>query len=357
MTKLFISYAHKDISQTEALCKALEAAGYAIWRDQTSLQGGDPFLTKIPEAIKSADAFILLWSTHSADSDWVRDELLIAKNEHKPIIPVSLDGTLPNNHLILVGKQIIPFDSRNIRNTVKAITQALPGTPPTPIPASLPRTRGIPPWIVLAGLAVLVLVIGAIWGIASLTWPTLTPTPTITPQALATAVSETPALASGITPTPIQATPEIPTATPQEFPSETPRTIPPGDEPASLEGLNRWRENNGYPALTTSDTLQSMAAHQHSNISTRPLTQIGDVELDNEGQSIDRVAVINGYGAPVLMVAYAQAAPLSLEGLLAMLVEKGGADGHGQFTEAGFATSANEITGYTYVVLILGAGQ
>ena len=50
--------AHKDVDAMRALRKALQAAGYSLWVDDTGLSAGSPFLQLIGEAILSAKALL-----------------------------------------------------------------------------------------------------------------------------------------------------------------------------------------------------------------------------------------------------------------------------------------------------------
>ena len=90
---LFLSYARVDQARATALAKALEARGYRVWWDGL-IEGGSAFARSISEALESADAVLVLWSSTSVESDWVRDEAAQGRDRRR-LLPLSLDGTAP----------------------------------------------------------------------------------------------------------------------------------------------------------------------------------------------------------------------------------------------------------------------
>jgi len=90
---LFLSYAHADEGKAKRLASALQHAGYIVWWD-AMIEGGAAFSKSIAEALDSADAVLVLWSAHSIESDWVRDEAAQGRERHR-LVPLSLDGSHP----------------------------------------------------------------------------------------------------------------------------------------------------------------------------------------------------------------------------------------------------------------------
>ncbi len=90
---LFLSYAHADEAKAKRLASALQHAGYIVWWD-AMIEGGAAFSKSIAEALDSADAVLVLWSAHSIESDWVRDEAAQGRERHR-LVPLSLDGSHP----------------------------------------------------------------------------------------------------------------------------------------------------------------------------------------------------------------------------------------------------------------------
>lgn len=73
MSDIFISYARPDRSKAQILARALEHRGWSVWWDPDIRIGG-----KFDEAIKkeldAAKCVIVLWSSSSIISEWVKDE-------------------------------------------------------------------------------------------------------------------------------------------------------------------------------------------------------------------------------------------------------------------------------------------
>lgn len=93
MASLFISYARDDEAVAGRLAAALENAGHKVWWDR-QLAGGAEYNREIENALSSSDRVIVLWSTHSRYSAWVRDEATAAIDAAK-IVPVTIDGSAP----------------------------------------------------------------------------------------------------------------------------------------------------------------------------------------------------------------------------------------------------------------------
>ncbi len=90
---LFLSYSRQDEARAKRLAAALEQAGYAVWWDAL-IEGGTAYSRSIAEALETADIVIVLWSRHSIDSDWVKDEAGHGRERHR-LVPLSLDGSQP----------------------------------------------------------------------------------------------------------------------------------------------------------------------------------------------------------------------------------------------------------------------
>jgi hypothetical protein len=94
MAKLFLSYSRKNARAAERLTHWLEGQGHDVWRDEDDIGGGTSFSSEIERALEDCDAVLVLWSTDSAQSAWVRDEAGYGRDKGK-LIPLSLDGTEP----------------------------------------------------------------------------------------------------------------------------------------------------------------------------------------------------------------------------------------------------------------------
>ncbi|PXW99393.1 TIR domain-containing protein [Sphaerotilus hippei] len=88
-TEIFISYAREDRDTAHALADALESHGLSVWWDR-ELAGGEDFATKIEYQLRIAPVVLVLWSTASVLSGFVRDESTRAREQGK-LLPVRIE--------------------------------------------------------------------------------------------------------------------------------------------------------------------------------------------------------------------------------------------------------------------------
>lgn len=91
MAGVFLSYDRDDNAAAKVIATALEAAGHSVWWD-LHVRGGAQFAKVIEEALKAADAVVVLWSKNSVESAWVRDEAAAGRDSSR-LVPASIDGT------------------------------------------------------------------------------------------------------------------------------------------------------------------------------------------------------------------------------------------------------------------------
>ena len=85
--KAFISYSHDDVHTAEVAANILDTLGMCYFFDHHSLKSGAVFGEEIMQSIRESDVFILLWSEHAAQSDYVEKEYLYAKQFAYPQKP------------------------------------------------------------------------------------------------------------------------------------------------------------------------------------------------------------------------------------------------------------------------------
>lgn len=93
MAGVFLSYDRDDTDKARPIALALEKAGHSVWWD-LHVRGGAQFGKVIEEALKAADAVVVLWSRNSVESAWVRDEAAAGRDSGR-LVPVTIDGTQP----------------------------------------------------------------------------------------------------------------------------------------------------------------------------------------------------------------------------------------------------------------------
>lgn len=83
---IFISYQHNDRTQARLIAEVLSKHGYNVWWD-IELLPGQKFADEINSIIQSAKAVVVLWTSDSIKSDWVKAETALAL-EKKILIPI-----------------------------------------------------------------------------------------------------------------------------------------------------------------------------------------------------------------------------------------------------------------------------
>lgn len=93
MASVFLSYARDDAAKAERIARALEDAGNSVWWDR-QLHAGAHFTAEIDEALRAADAVVVLWSKQSITSAWVQDEAAVGRDSER-LFPVLLESVSP----------------------------------------------------------------------------------------------------------------------------------------------------------------------------------------------------------------------------------------------------------------------
>jgi adenylate cyclase len=93
VSRVFLSYARDDVDAARELADGLGQAGQEVWWDR-HLHGGSRFDREIEEALKNAEAVVVLWSKASVDSAWVKDEAAEARDTER-LVPVSIGSAKP----------------------------------------------------------------------------------------------------------------------------------------------------------------------------------------------------------------------------------------------------------------------
>ena len=89
MADIFVSYASTDRERIKPLVDALEKMGWSLWWD-TAILPGVSWNDEISAALDSARCVLVLWTSASIHSDWVKEESREGQRRHV-LIPVLLD--------------------------------------------------------------------------------------------------------------------------------------------------------------------------------------------------------------------------------------------------------------------------
>ena len=76
--EIFISYSRKDRTLAKKLLKALELHEWSIFLDERAIAPGERWDFKLETMIEKALCVLVLWTLHSYESEWVRNEAIEA---------------------------------------------------------------------------------------------------------------------------------------------------------------------------------------------------------------------------------------------------------------------------------------
>src|ERR1041384_3067259 len=92
MSHVFISYSSTDRERAKRVAQAVEAAGYSVWWDR-QIAPGQIFDEVIEKALDQSACVVVIWSSASVKSEWVKAEAAEAA-KRKVIVPVLLDSVM-----------------------------------------------------------------------------------------------------------------------------------------------------------------------------------------------------------------------------------------------------------------------
>jgi predicted ATPase len=107
--RIFISYSSSDKEEARRILELLGAAGLGAWFDEVSIGGGKTWSLEIVEAIKKCSAMILLCTPRSVSSRNVQQEIQLAWESNRPILPLIVESSIidPKIEYALAGRQYI----------------------------------------------------------------------------------------------------------------------------------------------------------------------------------------------------------------------------------------------------------
>jgi TolB-like protein len=88
MPDIFLSYTREDQATAQRFAEAFEAQGFSVWWDAT-LRSGEAYDQVTEEALRTAQAVVVLWSKKSVTSRWVRAEATLA-DRNRTLVPARI---------------------------------------------------------------------------------------------------------------------------------------------------------------------------------------------------------------------------------------------------------------------------
>ena len=93
MADVFVSYAAEDRERVAPLISLLEREGWSVWWDR-DLHAGPSFSAIIQRELDAARCVVVVWSVHSIESGWCRDEAQEGL-DREALVPVLVDEVRP----------------------------------------------------------------------------------------------------------------------------------------------------------------------------------------------------------------------------------------------------------------------
>ncbi len=124
MVDVFISYSSKDRDKARAMAKVLEARGLTVWWDRSILPG-ESFDDAIERAIADARCLVVLWSNHSVQSRWVRNEA--SEGERRGVLVPALleEAPIPLQFRSMQAADLRNWDAVSFHGELEALTRAI----------------------------------------------------------------------------------------------------------------------------------------------------------------------------------------------------------------------------------------
>jgi hypothetical protein len=96
---VFISYAHEDRTVANAVVATLEGHSIRCWIAPRDILPGDDWGSAILDAIKEAHAMVIVFSSHSNNSNQIKREVERAVHQGIAVIPLRIEDVLPSKTL------------------------------------------------------------------------------------------------------------------------------------------------------------------------------------------------------------------------------------------------------------------
>lgn len=113
---IFISHCEQDKEISDIIADRICQTGFLAYMAEKDPRPGTILANKISNAIGNSRFIIVLISESSNESQYVQQEIGIAYEKSKTIIPISIDGAKPKG--VLAGKEYIDFTKENLEQSM-----------------------------------------------------------------------------------------------------------------------------------------------------------------------------------------------------------------------------------------------
>jgi len=125
MIEVFLSHATKDVEYVAVVRRQLEALGILVYLAEHDPQPGAVLAEKVRAAIHRCQAVVVLFTTTSINSAYVQQEVGIAHECGKPLVPIVEKGVDTSQLGILQGVEYLELDLDRPAETLAKMTASL----------------------------------------------------------------------------------------------------------------------------------------------------------------------------------------------------------------------------------------
>jgi hypothetical protein len=146
MSDIYLSYSHQDLPFAKLLARELERYGWTVWWE-AKLEAGERFDSVYDKALRAARTILVIWSSSSIRSQYVRDEASYAVGHDKLISAIRDQVRLPLRFAGLSHVDLSDWNGESehagLRELIDSLVAVLglSNTTTTPLP-SIFETRG-----------------------------------------------------------------------------------------------------------------------------------------------------------------------------------------------------------------------
>lgn len=136
MTKVFISYSHKDEAFADMLVEDLREADIEVWIDQDAIEPGQSIAQRINQGLASTDYVLILVSSAFLNSNWTTSESSAAivaatDSQRENLIPLLLEDVWNDVPPLIKHRLFVDFRKQanllEYRSSLKTLVRKLTG--------------------------------------------------------------------------------------------------------------------------------------------------------------------------------------------------------------------------------------
>jgi hypothetical protein len=81
--KVFLSHSHNDEPLAKKIASTLQQAGLEVWDDEKEIAPGENWAEKVAQALREAEAMVVLLTPDALNSNWVQRDIDYALSEKR----------------------------------------------------------------------------------------------------------------------------------------------------------------------------------------------------------------------------------------------------------------------------------